>query len=61
MIYEVSVAVEGKVTVVVETDSFEEAKIIAYNEVCNIDFGELEDIDWKVVNAEDQDGNFVDY
>ena len=26
MIYEVSVAVEGRVTVVVETDSFEEAK-----------------------------------
>ena len=61
MIYEVSVAVEGRVTVVVETDSFEEAKNIAYNEVCDIDFGKLEDIDWQVVNAEDEDGNFVDY
>lgn len=62
MIYEVSVVVEGRVTVVVETDSFEKAKDIAFNEVCEIDFGKLEDIiNREVVNAEDEDGNFVDY
>ena len=61
MKYTVSIAVDGRVDVAVEANSFDEAKQKACMEVCDIDFGELESIDWYAVNAEDENGNFKDY
>ena len=59
MKYIVSVAVDGRVDVEVEANSFEEAKEKASNEVCEINFGNLECIDWHAVNAEDEKILFV--
>ena len=57
MKYEVSIAVDGRIKVVVEAENFEEAKRKACEEVCDIDFGELEHINWDAENAE----VFVEY
>lgn len=59
--YVVSVAVDGRVDVKVKAKSFTEAKEKASMAVCDADFGELECIDWKCVNAERNDGEFMDY
>lgn len=61
MKYIVSIAVDGRVDVTVEANSFEEAKKKACEEVCDVDFGELECIEWNAVNAEDENGVFKDY
>lgn len=61
MKYYVRIAVEGRVEVEVEADSFEEAKEKACNKVYDMDFGELEDIDWQAVNAETENGKHKDF
>lgn len=61
MQYTVSIAVNGRTDVIVEAENFEEAKKKACEEVCDIDFGALECIEWQAINAEDEKGNFVDY
>ena len=61
MKYVVSIAVDGRVDVEVEANSFEAARNIACNEVCDMDFGTLEFIEWNAVNAEDENGIFKDY
>ena len=61
MKYIVSVAVDGRVDVEVDAASFEEAREKACEEVGSIDFNRLEFIDWKAVNAEDENGVFKDY
>ena len=37
------------------------ARCKANGKVCDMDFGELEDIDWDGVYAEDANGNRVDF
>ena len=44
-----------------EKFDFEEAKEKACEEVGYIDFNRLEFIEWKAVNAEDENGVFKDY
>lgn len=61
MKYTVSIAIDGRLDVEVEAESFEEAKAIACDDLYDEDFGSLECIDWHAVNAEDENGNFVDY
>ena len=61
MKYTVSIAVDGRVDVEVEAESFDEAKSKACVAVCDLDFGNLECIDWNAVNAEDETGVFKDY
>ena len=61
MKYIVSIAVNGRVNVEVEADNLEDAKAKACADVCDMDFGELECIDWDAVNAEDENGVLTDY
>lgn len=61
MKYIVSIAVDGRIDVEVEADSFEDAKTKACDAVCDLDFGKLECIGWNAVNAEDENGVFKDY
>ena len=51
MEYTVVVSVRGSVCLNIEAASKEEAKRIADEHVCDMDFGALEDIDWVVMNA----------
>lgn len=57
----VSVAVEGRVYVEVDAESFEDAKTKACAKICDMDFGELECVEWDAVNAESEDGEEIDY
>lgn len=59
--YTVAVRVEGRALVTVKAKDAEEAKDKANNQVCNMDFGELTDIDWDAVYSESEDGTRVDY
>ena len=61
MKHTVSIAVDGRVDVTVEAESFEDTKEKTAAKVFEMDFGELESIDWHAVNAEDENGNFKDY
>ena len=61
MKYVVSIAINGRLDVEVDANSFEEAKQIACGDIYDEDFGNLECIDWHAVNAEDENGKFVDY
>lgn len=61
MKYIVSIAVDGRVDVEVEADSFEKARKKAEGALSEYDLGVLECIDWKAVNAEDENGVFKDY
>lgn len=61
MKYTVSIAVDGRIDVEVEANSFEDAKEKACAEVYDLDFGNLEWIEWNAVNAEDENGVFKDY
>lgn len=51
MEYTVVVSVRGSVCLNIEAESKEEAKRIADENVCDMDFGALEDIDWVVMDA----------
>ena len=59
MKYTVSIAVDGRVDVEIEANSFEEAKEKAT--YCDFDLEKLECVGRTPVNAEDENGNFVDY
>lgn len=61
MKYIVSYAIDGRVDLEIEASSFKEAKEKADIAVCEVDFGELECVDGHAVNAEDENGIFVDY
>ena len=61
MKYVVSIVVNGRVNVEVEADNLEVAKKKACAEVCDVDFGELECIDWEAVNATDETDCIFDY
>ena len=56
MEYSVRVFVEGCVTVTVDADSVEEAKEKANEEVGEMDFGELSNIEWDAIDAEAEGG-----
>ena len=51
MEYTVVVSVRGSVCLNIEAESKEEAKRIADEHVFEMDFNELEDIDWVVMDA----------
>lgn len=53
MEYAVRVFVEGCVTVIVDADSIEEAKEKANEEVGEMDFGALSNIEWNAIDVED--------
>lgn len=59
MKYTVSVAIDARMDVAVEAESFEEAKTKAQLEAS--DCSNEEWISVKAVNAEDENGNFIDY
>lgn len=61
MKYIVSFAVDGRAYISVDANNVKEAKEKASQELCDVDFGELEWIDWDAVNAEDEDGNLTDF
>ena len=61
MKYYVSIAVDGRVCIEVEADNFNEARDKANDTLCEINLGQLECIEWHAVNAEDENGKFVDY
>lgn len=52
MKYNVAVRVSGFVSVEVEASSMDVAKQIANDEVCDMDFGSLQNIDWEALSAE---------
>ena len=59
--YMVCIRVTGRVYVPAKALDPEMAKCRANGKVCDMDFGELEDIDWDAVYCEDPDGNHIDY
>ena len=61
MKYGVGIAVDGRVYIEVEANDFADAKEKANDIFMDLDFGQLECIDWHNVNAEDENGNFIDY
>jgi hypothetical protein len=61
MKYTVSVAIDGRIDVEVEADSFERAKYKAILEVGGANLNTMEFISLNPVNAEDENGDFVDY
>lgn len=61
MKYTVSVAIDGRIDVEVEADSFEQAKYKAILEVGSANLNTMEFISLNPVNAEDENGDFVDY
>lgn len=56
MEYSVRVFVEGCVTVTIDADSVEEAKEKANEEVGEMDFGELSNIEWDAIDVEAEGG-----
>ena len=61
MKYVVGIAVDGRVYIEVEANDFADAKEKANDIFMDMDLGQLECIDWKNVNAEDENGNMIDY
>ena len=61
MKYVVGIAVDGRVYIEVEADDFADAKEKANDIFMDIDLGQLECIEWHNVNAEDENGNMIDY
>lgn len=61
MKYMVSVAIDGRIDVEVEANSFEEARREAVYEIGNYDWNTMELVSCNSVNAEDENGEFVDY
>lgn len=61
--YTVSIAIDGRLDVTVRAPrgDFEKAKKLACDEICDVDFGALECIEWNAVNAEDEFGELHDY
>ena len=61
MKFYVSIAIDGRYEIEVDSENFEDAKNKAINKYIDADFGELECINCKPVNAEREDGEFKDY
>ena len=61
MKYIVSVAVDGRIDVEVEANSFVEANEKARHEVGNCDWNTMDLVNVCPVNAEDENGVFTDY
>lgn len=61
MEYTVSVAIDGRIAIKVDADSFEEAKRKALTEVAFSDLDTMEIVGTSAVNAERADGEFRDY
>ena len=61
MKYTVGIAVDGRVYIEVEANDFSEAKEKANDIFMDLDLGQLECVEWHNVNAEDEDGNMIDY
>ena len=61
MKYIVSVAIDGRIDVEVEANSFEEARKEAEWAVGNCDWNTMELVSCNAVNAEDEDTVFIDY
>lgn len=59
--YDVAVRVDGRYYVTVDASSLEEAKQKASKKAEDADFGELESIDWEVINATDPSGKTHDF
>jgi hypothetical protein len=59
--YMVCVRVTGRVLVPVKALTPEMARCLANGKVCDMDFGELGDIDWNGVYCESPDGQHTDY
>lgn len=61
MKYFVSMAIDGRVDVEVEADSFQEARDKARQKVWDVDSGEIDIIGCDPVNAQAENGEFEDY
>ena len=61
MKYIVSVAIDARIDVEVEADSFEEARSKAKIEAAYDDWNNLSYVSFDAVNAEREDGEFKDY
>lgn len=61
MKYVVGIAVDGRVYIEVEANDFSDAKEKANDIFMDLDLGQLECIEWHNVNAEDENGNMIDY
>lgn len=61
MMYNVSLAIDGRIDVQVRANSFEEAKKKADTAFGSADITTMECIGWHAVNAEREDGEFRDY
>lgn len=61
MKYYVGIAIDGRVYVEVEADNFDEAKEKAIETFVDMDFGQLENIEAEVINAEDENRKFKKY
>lgn len=59
--FTVCVRVTGRALVTVRAKDAESARCKANGKVCDMDFGELEDIDWDGVYAEDEHCNRTDF
>ena len=61
MKYYITMAISGRFTCEVEAKNLKEAKENAIEKYSEADFGVLESIDAKAVNAEDENGITTDY
>ena len=61
MKYIVGIAVDGRVYIEVEAEDFADAKEKANDIFMDMNLGQLECIEWHNVNAEDENGNMIDY
>lgn len=61
MKYIVSVAIDGRIDVEVEADSFEQAEYKAILEAGDTNWNMMELVSCRSVNAEDENGTFIDY
>lgn len=59
--YTVSIAIDGRLDVRVLADDFKEAKDKALMELMDADLRELDIIGYAAVNAENDEGDFIDY
>lgn len=61
MKYTVSIAVDGRIDIDVEADSFEQAKDKAIDAFRDADLAQMEVVGGQAVNAEAETGEFRDY
>lgn len=59
--YMVCIRVTGRVLVPASAVDAEMARCRANGKVCDMDFGELSDVDWDAVYAEDSNGVRIDF